>query len=53
MKHVKVALLITSPGYNNLAFEQLANDLRLLAQIQQLQSEAIRSHMEFAPGSSF
>jgi len=37
----KVLLLITSTGTNNLAFEQLVNDQRLLMQIKQLQSEAI------------
>jgi len=41
LKHVKVLLLITSTGTNNLAFEQLANDQRLFTQIKQLQSEAI------------
>ena len=45
-------LLITSPGTNNLAFQQLANDQRLLEEIKQLQGQALRSYLELIPGQS-
>ena len=44
--------LITSPGTNNLAFQQLVNDQRLLEEIKQVQSQALRSYLELIPGQS-
>ena len=45
-------LLITSPGTNNLAFQQLVNDQRPLEEIKQLQSKVLRSYLELIQGQS-
>ena len=45
-------LLITSPGTNKLAFEQLVNEERFVKEVKQLQSETIRSDLELTPGPS-